>query len=693
MQKSIIYSISAIAMGSALIFPAHASETEAERGNEIVFADLRINVIGKLYDVEGISTHSVEEIDVSQDGLEKNLSQIAGLQQFRRSDARSAHPTSQGITMRGLGGNASSRTLLILDDVPQADPFGGWVAWPGYDAVNLGRIKILKGAGLVSMGQGAIAGAVELESLQERDHIEASLSYGNENSINAKASLSQKGFSVSGSYARGDGFVPINKSSRGLIDRGAKYEQAGIAIRQVAPLSDKVELQANMRAFTDNRDRGFQFSDNENSGVDASIRLVDKFSDWQWSALSYVQIRDFSTRFGSVGAGRNSVNLVLDQYNVPSTGLGAKFEIRPPLNDNAQLRIGAEWRRTIGETKENFFFTGLTPARNRNAGGQSDVFGAFVEGNVNVTDALLISIGGRADHWSMNNGFRKEINIADGSIRNDEIFADRSGWAGTARAGLAYDVTYDLKFRASAYTGWRLPTLNELYRPFRVGADATAANEALRPEYVKGAELGLDYERDNFSVSGTIFTNKLDNAIANVTISNGPGNFPGVGFVSGAGVYRQRQNLKATQSNGLEMKAAYNFNNVSLSANYAYVDAEIEAVGQSAALDGLRPAQVPKHFANAQMEYDGNKIGASINIKYLGNQFDDDQNLDLLKDALSVDAAIKINLSNNLRLEFSGENLFNKEIQAAYLGGGVFEIATPRSYWMTIRLGGIKYDK
>ncbi|HYZ49045.1 MAG TPA: TonB-dependent receptor plug domain-containing protein, partial [Sphingomonas sp.] len=52
--------------------------------------------------------------------LESVLADIAGLQQFRRSDSRSANPTSQGISLRGIGGNASSRALLVLDGVPQA---------------------------------------------------------------------------------------------------------------------------------------------------------------------------------------------------------------------------------------------------------------------------------------------------------------------------------------------------------------------------------------------------------------------------------------------------------------------------------------------------------------------------------------------------------------------------------------------
>jgi vitamin B12 transporter len=57
--------------------------------------------------------------------IENILGDVAGFQQFRRTDSRAANPTSQGATLRALGGNASSRALVLLDGVPQADPFSG----------------------------------------------------------------------------------------------------------------------------------------------------------------------------------------------------------------------------------------------------------------------------------------------------------------------------------------------------------------------------------------------------------------------------------------------------------------------------------------------------------------------------------------------------------------------------------------
>jgi len=123
-----------------------------------------ISVVGNLPTSIGERTEDVDEVPLTAARLESALQQVPSLQQFRRSDARSANPTSQGITLRGLGGNASSRALLFLDDVPQADPFGGWVSWPGYDALNLASARVRKGGGQASAGPGALAGVIELDS-------------------------------------------------------------------------------------------------------------------------------------------------------------------------------------------------------------------------------------------------------------------------------------------------------------------------------------------------------------------------------------------------------------------------------------------------------------------------------------------------------------------------------------------------
>ncbi len=648
----------------------------------------RITVIGNLPSSRSEQTESIDRIyqPGTSERIEQRLSNIPGLQQFRRSDARSANPTSQGVTLRGLGGNASSRALLFLDDVPQADPFGGWVSWPSYDALNLASIRVRKGGGQASVGPGALAGVIELDSLQARDDAGGALSYGSRNSVEARGhfldDLEDGSISASASYARGDGFVPIIANQRGAADRAARYEQGSAAIRMEGYVNDRLQLQGNMRAFTDNRDRGIAFSENRNGGVDASLRLVKRTGDWRWSATGYVQLREFSSQFGAVSADRSTVTPTLDQFATPSTGLGLRFEMRPPVGDKAELRLGGEWRRTDGVTKEKFTFVAGLPTRLRTAGGQTDSYGGFAEISLEPIEDITLSAGGRVDRWNITDGSRREVNIG-GPVRSDDRFADRNGTEWTGRVGFGWDEGQGLSFKGSAYHGWRLPTLNELYRPFRVGADATAANENLRPERVEGAEATIAFEKGDVEGKITAFYNRLDNAIANVTLGLGPGTFPGVGFVAGGGTYRQRQNLDAIVSKGIEVDAAIGVtDDLELHFGFAHVDAEVRASGASAPLNGLRPAQVPRHFATASFTYvRGSDVTVEGKLRYLGRQFEDDANVRILDHALTADLAFGYAINEKLNVQLRGENLFDARVEAAISSAGVIERASPRTIW------------
>ena len=154
---------------------------------------------------------------------------------------------------------------------------------------------------------------------------------------------------VSAAFARGDGFIPVVEEQRGPADRPSPYRQASLAVRAVAPLSAAVELQAEPSAFTDARERGTAFSDIRTEGADASLRLVGQ-GRLPFAALAYVQVRDFANSFAAVGAGRAAATRTLEQYSVPSTGLGARVEVRPAFGA-VELRLGADWRETEGRTQ------------------------------------------------------------------------------------------------------------------------------------------------------------------------------------------------------------------------------------------------------------------------------------------------------------------------------------------------------
>jgi outer membrane receptor protein involved in Fe transport len=621
--------------------------------------------------------------------LEDVLRDVPGFQQFRRSDARTANPTSQGATLRALGGNASSRALLILDGVPQTDPFGGWIPWPAYDPRRLGRIRVVRGGGSGANGPGALAGTIELDSAAPTPS--AALAYGSRDSFDAFAGLGGalgEGFvSLAGSIAKGDGFVPVVARQRGPADRAAPYEQASLAARAVAPLSATAELQANLSAFTDRRERGTAFSEIGTRGADASLRLVGR-GRLPFAALVYVQVRDFANRFAAVSASRAAATETLDQYSVPAAGLGARAEIRP-VTGPFELRLGADWRSTSGRTQELFQFVQGAPTRGRVAGGGSATFGGFAEAGWEH-GALTLTGGGRLDRWRIADGSLRERLLAGGSALTDIRFPDRSGWEPTARAGLAWRAGPAITLRAAAYLGWRLPTLNELYRPFRVGTDATAANAALAPERLRGLEAGFELRPARAARIGvTIFANRLTDAIANVTLGQGPGLFPGVGFVAAGGQYRMRANVDAIASRGVEIDGSVEIGRFRLAAGYSFADARLQASGASAALDGLRPAQTPRHSLTASLAWqNGRGVYASAGGRYVSGQYEDDLNRQLIPGAVTFDALAELPLGHGLAIEARGENLTDEEVVAGISGAGIVERATPRTLWLGLRWRG-----
>ena len=73
------------------------------------------------------------------------LRQIPGFSLFRRSSSQVAQPTTQGVSLRGIGPSGVSRTLVLLDGIPLNDPFGGWVYWSRVPLGEIERVLVAPG--------------------------------------------------------------------------------------------------------------------------------------------------------------------------------------------------------------------------------------------------------------------------------------------------------------------------------------------------------------------------------------------------------------------------------------------------------------------------------------------------------------------------------------------------------------------
>ncbi len=603
--------------------------------------------------------------------IEAVLGDVAGFQQFRRSDSRSANPSAQGATLRALGGNASSRTLVLLDGVPMADPFFGYIPFSALVPERLSLIRVTRGGGSGAFGAGAVAGTIELASATrgELPVLSGSAAYGSHDATELAASLSPdlgSGFvSLSGRWDRGDGFLTTPAAQRSAATVPAAYDAWSANLRAVAPVSTDAEIQARVTLFRDTRTLRFRGADSLSEGQDASIRFLSR-GPWQVDALAYVQARNFT----NIVISATSFLKTLDQRATPSTGLGGKVELRPPVGAAHVLRLGGDIRRASGTMFEDAYNAAGVTAR-RGAGGAQTSVGVFVENDWTPGGPggpLVLTGGARADHWSIEDGYFQSANASGSSITRTP-FADRNGWEATGRIGALFHASAALDLRAAAYTGFRLPTPNELYRPFTVFPVRTEANASLEPERLEGAEAGVDlHPLPGVTLGATLFYNRLKNAIANVTVATN---------------LRERQNVDAIVAKGVELTAAAARGAFGINASYAYSHGRVEAPGL--AFDALRPAQSPAHSASATLSWsrtDGPLLATTV--RYVSSQYEDDLQQDVLGDALTVDAVASVPLVHGLRIVGRVENLFDETVVTRNAGGSV-DLGTPQTFWIGLR--------
>ena len=669
MNRSITL-LAGTALACALALPLSAQEAEAPV-IVVTGEGLDETPATPAYDQQVIDREQL--VSVPSGRIEDALASVAGFQQFRRSDSRSANASAQGATLRALGGNATSRALVLLDGVPMSDPFFGYIPFSAIAPERLSQIRVTRGGGSGPFGTGALAGTIEMESagIDQLDGFAGQALVNDRGETELSGSAGARlgsGFLVaSGRWDRGKGFYTTPEADRVPLSARAAFDGWSAQIRGVAPVSDEIELQVRGLAYRDERTLRFKGADSGIEGQDASLRLVGR-GEWEFDALAYLQARNFtnvvvsSTRFVPV----------LDQRNTPATGLGGKLELRPPVGDAHVLRVGMDFRRAEGELFETAIsaFSGNITAR-RNAGGTNTDLGLFVEDDWSL-GRLVLTLGARLDRWTIRDGFYTERD-ASGELLSTDSFADRAGWDASFRGGVLYRANDVVALRAAAYSGLRLPTLNELYRPFVVFPVVTQANAALENERLEGFEAGIELTPNPaVALSLTAFDNRVKNAVANVTIAEN---------------LRQRRNIDAIQSRGLEASVSATLGAFSLDASAVWTDAEAKGSGFAAALDGNRPSQTPRFTGGATLSWTpADDWLLSATVRHVGAQFEDDLESNVLPAATTLDAFVRVPMTPSIAFVLRGENLTDEAIVTRNQSGAI-DLGVPRTVWAGVKVG------
>ncbi len=625
--------------------------------------------------------------------LDDALRSVPGFSLFRRSDSFTANPTAQGVSLRGLGPSGASRTLVLLDGVPLNDPFGGWVAWSKVPRESLAGAELVRGGGATAWGNAALGGVVQLLTEPAGDsRLRVAASAGDFATHSVELAVTQPlgggTLQLSGRDFATDGFNLVAPEDRGPIDTAAWSRHQWLNARWSQPVGGNAELTLTGRTFTESRGNGTPYQRNssrENFGSVALHAQPDK--TFAWTATAYAQDQSFASTFSSVNVARTVETPASDQFAVPAIALGGAWTGTWIQPDGAHTTAGVDLREVRGETRENYSFANGDFTRQRVAGGTQDFAGLFALHERPLTADLRATFGGRLDFWREADGHRLETMRAGGATLRDNHYAGRDGVEFSPSAGLVWQPAGAWRVRAAAQQSFRRPTLNELYRPFRAGNVITEANPSLQTEHATSAEFGLDYTHATLTFGATVFWNELRDAVGNVTVAQGPGTFPLFGFIPAGTTGVQRQNLDRVQVRGAELSAKWQpAPSLTLNLSYLYDDTAVQQAAVAPALVGKQLAQVPRHSATLGASWRApGGLTLTPRVRWLGRQFEDDQNLLILRAAVVADFNLSYPITPHLTLFLTVENLGNARIETGRSTSGLVNTGTPR-----LAFGGIR---
>ncbi len=626
--------------------------------------------------------------------LDDRLHQVAGFQLYRRTSSSTANPTTEGVSLRGLGSTAASRTLVVSDEVPLNDPFGGWIHWDEIPALAIADVQVVRGGAADLYGSSAVGGVIDIEpvipsagsSIANNVHVSADVFGATENSANGDFLLTAAtpfaGLLLAGSGVNTGGYTPTAPSARGAVDIPA----------DVAEESGRVELRSPVRPDGDGFFlRGNVLNEARGNGTPLQTNGTRL---WRYlgggdvnSAFGHGALRVFGDRevyrqsFSGIAASRNTETLTRLQ-RVPTDEFGFSLSGSRAFPHALAVAVGLDLRDVRATDAESPVSAGVATSTIDISAHQREL-GGYAEGIWQPRHwSLAASV--RVDSFRTFDGQQSSTNTTT-SLREPEV----NELVASPHAGVVRELPHGLALTASGFRAFRGPTMNELYRTGQVGQQTTMANPSLLAERATGFELGGEFAQLHLGsravghLRASYFWTEVNRPIAAVVLTQ-----------TATAQTLQRQNLGQIRSRGLSLEAGTaRWRNLDLGLGYQLAFATVTAFNTSslaqANLTGKWIPEVPRELLTATANYDVPRVAAFHAIaSYTGRAYDDAANQFLLhaypRFDLSVDRALFGRAFRGVSVYAGVQNVANRTIEAGRTP--VLTLAAPR-----LVQGGLRY--
>jgi outer membrane receptor protein involved in Fe transport len=597
--------------------------------------------------------------------MDNKLRQLPGVELFRRSSSLVANPSSQGISLRGLGSTSASRTLVTEDDVPLNDPVGGWIHWEEQPELSLQSVELVRGGASDLYGSSAIGGVVNFRVAEpSASAIEVRSTYGSEatyaHSMLAEGHRGAWGGLVAGTLVGTDGYIQEAPWQRGPVDVNSNvHARTGLAL--VDHTHGPLRLFARGSGFDEERRNGTPYQVN-------STRLWRYAAGGDWngprvgtnqgtiSARAYGSDESYYQTFSSISNAPTTDDPSCSYRcgetptkisTIPDNELGATAHWTQPLGSGLLLLAGGDVRDVRVWDEEQTLARGSTTKTNVH---QRDpaIFGELMW----VRNAWTVAASGRVD-WFDNYDVRQLQDTGSGWVPAATQPPSFSETVFNPRLGVVRRLGAHWALSASGFRAFRAPTPSELYRSTQVGNQLTKSNPSLRSERATGWEIGVASQRKWGAVRASWFDTEINRPISAVTVN--PDSSP---------ILLLRENLGQIESRGVSLDVEVAPRRwLAVDGGYQYAHAVVTKGPQDV---GNWIPNVPHNMATLNVRAFEPRIGTlSLQSRMIGRQYDNDANTFMLHEFFRVDAYGSHSFGNRFEVFAAGENLFDRTIEVA----------------------------
>jgi len=583
---------------------------------------------------EIVVTATRDEVPIEQVGSSITVVTAKEIEQQQKRTVADALRMVPGLDVRSYNGAGSltevylrgaktGHTLVLIDGIEVNDPSNanGSFNFANLTADNIERIEILNGPQSTLYGSHAIGGVINIITKRGDGALKGFLSVEGGSHYTAKESAG-----ISGGFRQLSYILNISRlDTDGISSANSKngntendpYQNTTISARLgIAPLSN-LDVDVALRYSRSRADLdGFSSAppylpsdalgyyiktDQLHLRTEGNLSLFNNFWDQKLGLSFNDSKRDYS-----------------DGYHYNGQSLKFDWQHVLHLHQTNDFTVGAErkdeYARTDGMNEKSAATTSV-----------------YLQDQIKLFDSWFTTLGVRVDDH------------------------DRFGTEATYRFTTAYLFKQTgTKIRGSYGTGFRSPSLYELYAPaltFPWGSSFLGGNSSLKPERSTGWDLGIEQDIPAMKthLSATWFRNDFKDMIRYMTDPLTWDNY--------------YDNVDKAHSQGVELTASFRpVDELALKATYTYTETKDDTVGSTTY--GKQWTYRPKNKANFDVNYSLlKKANLNLGLVYVGTRYANTTNTQKMKDYLLVNLAGSYDVTKNLQLFGRIDNLLDREYE------------------------------